>query len=430
MIPSLFLVFLILTIVVYSIGLGMYKSSINPLFCVVGVFMVALCLFYAADFVDHNLSSKTKTIYTLGLVSYTVGLLLTVFFQSRRMVLIADYDIPEDIKGAEYTVHKKITSLAYFVISLCFAFTFIYILFYVGLVSYVKNIFISNKEMLETSSVFTIIELIKKTLLIFTPMVLSFILKYKERIKTGVFFIAISFFLTLTYNRVMFFYLLIITACTLYFSTLNHRKRKVKFRTKIILIAVLILFVSFFMSTETLFNKAVRNTGMIGHYSLNNDQLTMILYFMGTIKSSDIYINSDMYSPPLAATFRYIYEMFGVRTSSYVEAPFVNIPIRFNTGVAQFYLYREGGYLWLILGSLIIGLIVSGYYEDYRRHNTSDKIITVSFLSLCTIMSIRGYLPMYLEFWIPLCVLIYVRNNMRKARRRDYFSQNKGDIDV
>lgn len=428
--PTMFFIFLILSLLVYSIGLRMYKSSINPLFCVVDIFMVALCLFYAADFVDHNLSSKTITIYTLGLVSYTVGLLFTAFFRSKRMVLITDYIIPEEIKGVEYAAHKKITSIAYFVISFCFAITFVYILFYVGLASYVKNVFISNKEMLATSSVFTFTELIKKTLLIFTPMILSFIVKYKERIKTGIFFIAISFLLTLTYNRVMFFYLLIINACALYFLTLNHRKRKVKFRTKIILVAILILFVSFFMNTETLFNKAVRNTGMIGKYSINNDQLTMILYFMGTIKSSDIYINSNMYSPPLAATFRYIYEMFGVRTSNYVEAPFVNIPIRYNTGVAQFYLFREGGYLWLILGSMIIGLIVSGYYEDYRKYNTSDKVITVSFLSLCTMMSIRGYLPMYLEFWIPLFVLIYVRKTMRKARKIDYISQNQGDIDV
>lgn len=413
--------YLILTIVIYYISLRMYNSSINPLFCVVGIFCIALSLFYVADFIDHNLSSKTIVIYLLGLISYTIGLVLMRILYSSKFTFRADYCSldSENNKKNEYLMHNKIINLGFIITALSFLITLTYIFLHLGFKNYLINIFLSNKEMIETSPIYNINELLKKTLLIFSPMQITFALKYQKKRKACYLFSAIAILLSLTYTRVLFFYLLIVNASTFYFFSQTNKKGKLKIKTRILLILLLFIAVSFFMHTEKIFNKGVNTSGYIANYELNSDQLTLILYFIGTIKSSDIYINSDMESLPLAATFRYVYELFGKKTTESVGVPFVDIPIRYNTGVAQFYLYREGGYVWLVYASFMIGILIGTFFEDYKKYRTTDKITTASFLILCTLMAIRSYLPMFLEFWIPIIVLIVIRYKMRKARNID-----------
>lgn len=417
--------FIILFLLTYYWSYRVYNKSINPLFSVIGVFFAAMAIFYSADFIDHDLLGKTKAIYAVGLVCFVIG--CGISYVSRNKTFKIKNTIPDreslNREGSmEYYEHEKLLKIGFFITIVVTLLTVYVIIFEVGITAFLSDIFRSVRDTMRGTRIFTVNEYLKKTLLVFCPLEIDFMLRYKKRRVQCIVFLVLSLLLSISFTRVMFLYLLLLDSLTFYlFST----KRNAKLRNRILILAIIFAAVAFFNNTQEMFNKVMRTTGSVMGHALTSSQITILSYFFAPIKSSDMYVRMNLETVPLAATFRYVYEMFGVATTPYVDVPFVFIPFSFNTALAEYYLYREGGFLWLIFASLIFGFLSDRLFRDYLNKNTADKVVTACFILLCLLLSIRSYMLMFLEFWIPLITLIIVRKRLKKARFQDSLIVNK-----
>lgn len=418
------LVFLLLFLIVLYLGYKIYGCSINPLLGIVGVFFIALVIYYSADFINHDLLRETKYIYMFSLTSFLIGILTSQLLQNRRVKikgLVPEARSLRTNDSYEYKTHEKLVYIGFWITGIVCLVTIWVIVFEIGITVFLNDIFRTIKEAMASKRIYTLTEMLKKTLLVFSPLELDFALRYKEkRIKCFLFAI-ISLILSLSFSRVMFLYLLIVDFFAFYFNM----EKKINIKSRIMIIAIVLGAIVFFNNTQELFNKVMQTTGSIAGYQLTNAQITILSYFFAPLKSSDMYVRMELESLPLAATFRYVYEIFNVDTLASVDVPFVYIPFSFNTAVAPYYLYREGGYVWLVLASFIYGIVSDAVFRDYLRNKTAGKLVTVCFLMLCLLMAIRSYMPMFLEFWIPLITLLVVRSKMKKARFKDNLKRER-----
>lgn len=412
--------FIVGLLIIYFIGYKAYGMSLNPLMDVIGFLFIAFAIFYSADFINHDLSSETVVMYVLGSICFCVGLIFSQILKNKRVVIgkIGYLKTKCDVENeeSEYFAHYQVVKIGFVITSIVFIITVYWIVFHVGVAAFFNDIFKSVRDTMRGTALFTFNEILKKSLIIFCPMEILFAQKYKEKRVMCYFFVALALVVSLSFTRVMFLYLLIVDLLTFYFNKNDYDKGK-NVKNRLIALAIVLLAVVFFNNTQESFNKVMNTTGSIAGYQLSNGQLTILSYFFAPLKSTDVYISMKLETLPLVATFRYFYEyILRITTSAYVDVPFVRIPFSFNTAHGFYYIYREGGFLWLIFLSVFYGFISDRVYMSYRKAKTSDNICGVCFLTLCLLMGIRSYLPMFLEFWIPLITFVLVKRKMMKAR--------------
>lgn len=412
--------FIVGLLIVYFIGHKVYGMSLNPLMDVIGFLFIAFSIFYSADFITHDLASETVAMYVIGAICFCIGLVFSQMLKNKRFVIgnigYFETECCIETEESEYFAHYQVVKIGFVITSIVFIITLYWIVFHVGISVFINDIFKSVRDTMRGTTLFTFNEFLKKSLIIFCPMEIMFAQKYKEKRVLCYFFVVLALVVSLSFTRVMFLYLLIVDFLTFYYNRNDYKKGK-NMKNRLIAIAIVMLAIVFFNSTQESFNKVMNTTGSIAGYQLSNGQLTILSYFFAPLKSTDVYISMKLETLPLVATFRYFYEyILRITTAVYVDVPFVRIPFSFNTAHGFYYIYREGGFLWLIFLSIFYGFISDRVYMGYKKAKTADSICSVCFLTLCLLMGIRSYMPMFLEFWIPLITLVFVKRKMRKSR--------------
>lgn len=415
--------FIIACLITFFIGYRIYGVSINPLFSTISIFFIAMAIFYSADFINHDLSVTTVIIYIVGYVFFIIGLVCSQFIKNKTIVIgklkTNDYRETHDGGECEYLIHYKIVKIGFIITIIVFLITLYWIIFHLGITAFLSDIFKSVRDSMSGTGLFTINELLKKSLIIFCPIEINFAQKYQKKKGWCYFFVLLALVVSISFTRVVFLYLLIVDFFAFYFN-INPNNKKANIKNKMIIIGIVLFAIVFFNNTQELFNKTMSTVGNLGNYQLSTSQITLLSYFFAPLKSTDMYVRAKLDTLPFVATFRYFYEyILHITTSSYVDVPFVRIPFSFNTALGVYYLYREGGMFWTAIMAFFYGFISDRVYMKYKKMKSADRIASVSFLMLCLLMSIRSYMPMFLEFWIPLITLLIVSKAFQRARLQD-----------
>lgn len=408
--------FLIMAVVSIAIGKKIYHDYINPLSMLIGVFFVAFSLFYASDFIYHDLRTNTIWVFISSFLAYILGLYFT------QKIRINSVRTQGDTSNGRFEkiVHLQIVQVGWIITIYIIVVSLVVVVKEVGFHEFVQRIiFIREEKYSEISFLYRIAIYLKRVMYVLSAMAINYAIKYKEK-KCFCFALAlVNIVLLLSYTRQVLIYGVIIDALTIYFSVNRTNQNKKTTKRKILYVLIAGLMVWFFVSSQEKLNKIYEVSGAIAGKEVSQAIVTLVSYFMGTIKSTDIYLSMERPSLPFVATLRWIYEITGVNTSKYLGQEFVNIPFSYNTSTFQYYLYQEAGIVWVILASFLLAVIFSGIYRKTKENECADNLVLRSLLMMWLCLSIRCYMVLYLEFWIPIASICLIHLIMSRARKRD-----------
>ena len=404
------IVLFVLLLFVVVLGKKQYHLTINPISAFFGLWFLALLLFYGCDFIDHNLNTASIIILSLGFIGYVLGLCIP----SSHMVDTMRLKNKTDVQHS-YVETTKIVTFGFYFSIILESLVLVFATSKVGFTSYLSNILKYHENYFSPGGalniLYSLVLYLKRTMVVFSAFAIINLFSVKPRVFKSITILVLSVAMSLAYERPLTLYIIIVDLLTLYFCISQHifKKRKTK--------AFLILFsfvgiatiVMFFAFSQNLLNKTFALSGNLFGIKISDDFATFILYFMGTVKSSDIYLSTISTSYPFVGTFRFIYELFGVNTSAIFAQDFVNIPIEYNTAYYQYYLYLEGGIVWVFLASILFGLISNFSYKKMLNNPSSFNIVSVVLVFLGLVMSTRSYMVLYLEYLIPILTLIFIK---------------------
>lgn len=233
----------------------------------------------------------------------------------------------------------------------------------------------------------------------------------------------IQFVYTFSVRRstlILFIVVNVIFAAFYYQRRLNYKRIK-----KILLYFTMIFFASIFLLiyTQKLLNKVSLINGKVFGISIPDGILTIITYFSGNIYSFGYYLENkhNQGFEFLGATFRLPYNFVNDLgliqfDSSFLDLPFVNMPILFNTTVAQYYIFSEGGYLWICIFYLVFGWISTNVYKKYILNENLSSLIFLTAISSVLFLGIREYSFIFIDIWFLIVFSIFIFVIERKHR--------------
>ncbi|WP_195514515.1 O-antigen polymerase [Enterococcus sp. 1001283B150225_161107_E12] len=255
------------------------------------------------------------------------------------------------------------------------------------------------------------------------------LLQYLEfgKSKKILFYWIISVLVNISVKRNVLFYIVIYNLVIYLFNNANKKKSILKIKELVLLSISSFGSIYIFQFLQKKLNKeSLLFKPEIFFIPISTSFATSLLYYIGNPISFSIYMSdiSD-YSkqvPFLGITFRFVYKiiygLFGkTYDDSFLALKFVNTPYPFNTTFSQYYIYLEGGILWLIVFYFLLGFFSIRSYLLFIQRKDYISLVNLSFILVFMIFSIREYLPILLDFWVFLFYLFSLTTIIKRKCR-------------
>ena len=399
--------FLICFFIVMLIGKRVYKTYANPIAFFVGVFFIAFFLLYSVDFISRDsLNDTIWVMYILSFVCFFLGILLS---RNRRFRLGHGEKLGYDSENEQVRYVKEILLL--FVIAAIA--TLIYWMQAVRLhgISGFINSLLTTQETDNLGGMPVIILYIKMVTIFLSPYTLNYIIEYKIRKPIYFAILIFTFAANIAYTRNVLFYIALLDLFVFIYTHIKENE-KVSFKW-ILYIAVGVLAFRFFSFTQTLLNKQFEVRGTFLGTTISGPLVTVISYFTGPLISTGIYYTSIRDVPFLGYTFRNLLgfiNSFGlatIDTNIYMPQTWVYIPFKFNTTTIQLYIFKEGGWIWLVIFFIILGFLADRLFLNYRNNKSRYTLMLLSFVSLVLVTGIRSYIVTRLDMFF-YCLILFI----------------------
>ena len=406
----------LLLISVILLGKSIYKSYINPLSIFLGVFLMGFLLLYSSDFINYDIISwKMKTAYLVSFVCYIIGIIMSQIYSHKNK----DHDLGSAIENEDKTYYQQEINILFIIVLIATLIYWAACIRIYGTSGLFSNL-LSSKEVDNINGLPIII--------LYLKMISIFFFLEKKPYYWIVF--VFTFLANIAYTRNTIFYIIILDLMVYAYSRpINKTKQSFKWMVYVIIAYIAFRFFSY---TQVLFNKEFAVEGTVMGIAINSAILTVVSYFAGPLVSASLYLDQIKDVPFLGYTLRNLFGIFnmfgaGIDTSVYQPDFWVMIPFKFNTAAIQFYILKEGGWIWLVIFFIIIGFLFDWIYWKYKRCYGKTRIMLLSFLSLVLILSVRGYLMNRLDMFIYLIVLLilYFLNNGKVRRIKVVVNRSK-----
>ena len=413
----IFLLFFLVLLISLLVSKKTYGFFISPLTIFIGVFSIGFAFLFGSSFIDYSLiDERTALIYILSFCFFVVGTFFYGFFAR--------------IRKNTYIVRKKqpFTKKKYKIS--------IYVLFLIVLIATslywiacakslgTSNLFMSILETKEIESIAgfpTILLYLKMISVFLSPYVVFYIIKYNDYSVKLFLIVIFTLLANIAYTRMSLFYVIALDLFVFIYAKEKPKKKSFKktILTGTCVVATLIISLYIFSFTQALLNKTFNINGQLFGMKIDNSTATIISYFSGPIVSSRVYLDEMTSIPKLGYTlrsFKSLINMFGADfdTSSYFPEKWVYIPFKFNTASIQFYIFGEGGFLWLCIFFFAFGAISSGVFIHFKNNKDPFSLMILAIISLVLFFSIRGYLFTRLDVFIFVVItfILYVMGKL------------------
>lgn len=386
------------------------RKIVSPNNIFLGMFFLAFCILKAVNFIDSRLiSSETTLIYLLSFGFFLMGssiYKIALEMSGKSQITISNKKKDKDKK--EYWKEIKVL----FFLMLVSTIIYIYrIVSSYGLSGLLSSIISAQRDVVfkNVSPLFQYLNFIS---LFLSPYCFNYLIKFKDNKKRCIIIILATILTNVAYTRNVIFYILVLDILVYLFSS-NREKKGINLNWIKYILVILGLFL-FFSYTQSLFNKEVDASATLLGIPISPSITTIIAYSVGPLVSTSVYLNSYRYVPFLGFSLRNfrallsILPFFSFETENYMPVEFVNIPIRFNTTTMQYYIYTEGGWIWLCVFYLLYGVIITSVYYKYKRTNSDLCFMVFVILMLVLIFSIREYLFIRLDVFVFFLILIII----------------------
>lgn len=392
-----------------------YHSFFTPFSIFMCIFSLAFGVLFGASFIDSALIKDSFAFaYFLSFAFFALGTFISHMLQK---------------KGAKAINKKEITDKTYkriilFLLIISVISTGIYWFYYIrvfGTSNFFANLLLAGGTK-EGIGIPNIVLYLRMTVVFLSPFVCFYMAKHKDYSFKYVAIVIFTIISSLAYTRMTLFYIVILDALVFVFSFNRNGKASLKKRLigiSIMIVVILLLFI-FFAATQKMFNKeSTANVDLFGN-SVNGPLVSVVSYFCGPLVSSSIYASDLSGVPFLGYTFRMLRSFlnvlgFNLDSASYFPDYWVYIPFQFNTATLQFYVYGEGGLLWVCLFYFGIGFLSNKLFEDFMKNKDTVTMMALAFVSLVLLLSIREYLLTRLDMLIYLALIVVILFFRRSA---------------
>lgn len=389
----------------------LFKKILNPISLFFLPNIIAMFIWIGSDNISKEVSSSSFTVLLISYFCYLLGVLIYYSkFENFK------FEKVESTHNHVY-IDNKLISFLFFLSSIGFLKFLIYINSSIGLNEFLKNP--NTLNLMYGADLITLPSLwfyLIKLSIANSLFILYKILKGDRSKKLRIWFV-LSIFYNISVRRSSFFYVVLLNVFLYIFFMYRRKNTKRKFKETILVATGISTVLYFFMKLQKLLNKEFSNTQF--HFfglPITDEVATVFTYIGGNFKSYDIYLNTpDIYQVPvLTSIFRYVYLVsnklgFTNFDFTFLALPFVNIPLPFNTSLLQYYIFKEGGLLWIICFFLIIGILVCKLWIEGIVYQNDIKIFFLTLISLVLVMSIRENFLINLDFHITFILIVIVK---------------------
>lgn len=419
------LIFLFLFIVVLLSSKFLWGRIFTPFTVFIGSFTLCFCLFYGSSFLYKDLSSHSIIIVLFSIFSFICGSLIYKV-------------IPKKNIGKSSKVKKNF----YNEINIEIFSNIVFILSVIGFMGYMISIqrsigilnAIQNPNLLNIAISQDLIQVNSLILILFklslpnSGLILIQNLIFRKKKKNIIFWI-ISVAINISVRRNVLFYLIIFNLFIYLYFIQSKKLRKIDLKKFIPIILSLGTLISFFQYMQKSLNKETMILKPeIFSIPISSNIINALLYYIGNPQSFSQYLeeNNGIVNNVffLGASLRFPYKMLSIPLDlnfddTFLEMNFVNIPYLFNTTFSQYYVYIEGGIIWVIILYFVVGFVSSRFFVKYTKSNNFITLMWLSFITLCLFFSVREYLPILLDFWVfvvYMLILMFVTNFKKEKK--------------
>lgn len=398
-----------------------------------GVFFFSFFVLFSTDFIIKTLSNKVVVIYLLSFICYFIGYLAVMYTKKP----ITNYDaytnkmnsgyvsncLENDNEKKSMWLEIKVLATIY-ISSLLIYYGCAVKLF--GLENVFKNILLFHEiDVVNLLGPYgKIVLYIKKIGFFLSPYSLVFYLTYREKKIKTICFIFLTLIGTISYTRNLFIYICIIDMFIILYMN-QKEKKKISFMKVIIVAVVGVAIINLFAITQSLFNKVFNVNGSFLGIPISSSVATIISYLCGTLISTDMYLLNVPQMPPLGFTMWVLYDLLDLlganfNVDQYVGQYFVNIPFKFNTSTVQYYIFSEGGYIWIVFFFLFFGGISAVVWRKYMSAKNANSTMILALVSLISVTMIRSYMLLSLDVVIFIFLLIITACRTQHTYKKNY----------
>lgn len=409
----------------FILSLLFSKLFIGEIFTPFSIFLcnyfLCLTLFFGSSFVNKDISHSGWLILSISLVVFVLGNILYISMPKKK----------KEFRGYNQDKIRSILfkfSQATFILSLLGFISYLIVIQQkVGLLNTILDPNLLNLAISEDTISINMISLIFFKLSFPNSGIL--LLQYLEfgKSKKILFYWIISVLINISVKRNVLFYIVIYNLVIYLFNNANKKKSILKIKELVLLLISSVGSIYIFQFLQKKLNKeSLLFKPEIFFIPISTSFATSLLYYIGNPISFSIYMSeiSD-YSkqvPFLGITFRFIYKiiygLFGkTYDDSFLALKFVNTPYPFNTTFSQYYIYLEGGILWLIVFYFLLGFFSIRSYLLFIQRKDYISLVNLSFILVFMIFSIREYLPILLDFWVFLFYLFSLTTIIKRKCR-------------
>lgn len=399
-------IFLGLFVGTIILGKKVYRTYVNPCTIFIGVFEFAFFMLFASDFINIKLiTDKLWIIYLVSFFAFVMGIVLN---RRYRFSINGKLYVDKGEKKEKKIYKKEI----WIIFSLALVTTLIYWMQVVrmhGFSGIIRSL-MTSYEVANLGGMPVIILYVKMLTIFLSPYVLNYIIVYKEKKMIYYVMIAFTFIANIAYTRDALFYLAALDGFVYAYTHIkNDSKISFKWAGYLILGVIALKFFSY---TQSLLNKQFEVSGHFLGIQMSGAMITIVSYFVGPLVSAGIYLNTLNNVPFLGYILRNFFaimNMLGITnidTDIYMPQEMVYIPFQFNTTPIQLYIFKEGGWIWLVLFFMAIGFIVDRTFVNYVKSHSRYTLMALIFWSLVLVMSIRSNMLTRLDMFVYILTLI------------------------
>lgn len=419
------LLFLFLFIVVLLTSKFLWGRIFTPFTVFLGSFTLCFCLFYGSSFLYKDLSSHSIIIVLFSIFSFICGSLIYKVIPKKNI------GKSSKVKKNFYNeINIEVFSNIVFVLSVIgFMGYMISIQRSIGILNAIQNPNLLNiaisQDLIQVNS---LILILFKLSLPNSGLILIQNLIFRKKKKNIIFWI-ISVAINISVRRNVLFYLIIFNLFIYLYFIQSKKLRKIDLKKFIPIILSLGTLISFFQYMQKSLNKETMILKPeIFSIPVSSNIINALLYYIGNPQSFSQYLeeNNGIVNNVffLGASLRFPYKMLSIPLGldfddTFLEMNFVNIPYLFNTTFSQYYVYIEGGIIWVIILYFFIGFVSSRFFVKYTKSNNFITLMWLSFITLCLFFSVREYLPILLDFWVFVVYMLTLMfiTNFKKEKK-------------
>lgn len=394
------ILFLALFILILSWSRRLFQAWLNPISLFVCLFFFAFFVLFSVNYIDTKLlDAELYLLYFLSFFAYILGVLLAYNKHKGIKNILRTKELDNEKRYA-----REIRVLFYIVA----IFTLLHwsrSIAQYGILGLFSALIVTKFEDMDTSNIFIMFSMISMFL---SPYTFFYILKYKKWKTIYSLILLFTFIANLSYSRATLFWIFFLDIFVLVYYYQFNRIKKSPIKIIILVALALFLFGSYFSSTQEMLGKASDDTSStFWGIPISASVATIITYFAGPLVSPYHYLRMNVDVPDFGFTLRLLYDRLSIiginiDTEKYMPEEFVPIPFQFNTTAIHYYIFSEGGFIWVVLFFCILGFIVDKAYYSFQKRGDRFSLMWLCFLSLLLFMSLRSYLMTF------LCALIYL----------------------